>query len=56
MKTVFSSQDGKQIIFFISREYLYVCLKIAITLSTNNGDTRVVASDFTGKICSQQNK
>ncbi len=71
MKTVFSSQNSKQIIFlpssrvYLNIAYVWIVWKsvflfniIAITsLSTNNGDARVaLASGFKGKIRSQQNK
>ncbi len=66
MKTVFSSQDRKQIIFLpSSRAYPYVwivCKSVllfkspSLHLLTNNGDARVaLASNFKGKMHSKQN-
>ncbi len=65
MKTVFSSQDRKQIIFLpSSRAYPYVwtvwksvlLFKSPSPLLTNNGDASVeLASNFKGKMHSKQN-
>ncbi len=63
MKTVFSSQDRKQIIFLpSSRAYPYVWKSVllfkspSLHLLTNNGDTRVaLASNVKGKMHSKQN-
>ncbi len=63
MKAVFSSKDGKQIIFLpSSRGYPYVWKSVFLFKSPShhcskkNGDTRVaLASNFKGKLHSQQN-